>query len=68
MTRKTISPARRFLYLGVDKIRFPMRIGNIRDCRRDYRTFGELAPDKSNVIVFLTGADGTTEQAAFPLV
>ncbi len=36
----------------------------IRGCRVGYRTFGELAPDKSNVIVFLNGAGGTSEQAA----
>jgi len=36
----------------------------IRDCRVGYRTFGELSADKSNAIVFLTGAGGTTEQAA----
>ncbi len=36
----------------------------IRDCRVGYRTFGKLAPEKSNAIVFLTGAGGTTEQAA----
>jgi homoserine O-acetyltransferase len=35
----------------------------IRDCRVGYPTFGELAADKSNAIVFLTGAGGTTEQA-----
>src|SRR6266576_155812 len=35
----------------------------IRDCRIGYRTFGKLAPDKSNVIVFTTWASGTTEQA-----
>ena len=36
----------------------------IRDCRVGYRTFGELSADKSNAIVFLIGASGTTEQAA----
>jgi len=36
----------------------------IRDCRVGYRTFGTLAPDRSNAVVFLTGAGGTTEQAA----
>jgi homoserine O-acetyltransferase len=35
----------------------------IRDCRIGYRTFGKLAADKSNVIVFTTWASGTTEQA-----
>src|ERR1700730_2619013 len=35
----------------------------IRDCRIGYRTFGKLAGDKSNVIVFTTWASGTTEQA-----
>lgn len=37
--------------------------GVIRDCRIGYRTFGKLAGDKSNVIVFTTWASGTTEQA-----
>ena len=36
--------------------------GVIRDCRVGYRTFGKLATDKSNVIVFATWASGTTEQ------
>ena len=36
--------------------------GVIRSCRIGYRTFGKLAADKSNVIVFLTWASGTTEQ------
>ena len=36
--------------------------GVIRDCRIGYRTFGKLAADKSNVIVFLTWASGTSEQ------
>src|SRR5215216_1516385 len=36
--------------------------GVIRDCRVGYRTFGTLATDKSNVIVFPTWASGTTEQ------
>jgi len=36
----------------------------IRGCHVGYRTFGELAPDKSNVIVFLNGAGRTSEQAA----
>src|ERR1041384_2530115 len=36
--------------------------GVIRDCRVGYRTFGMLAADKSNVIVFPTWASGTTEQ------
>jgi homoserine O-acetyltransferase len=35
----------------------------IRGCRIGYRTFGKLAGDKSNVIVFTTWASGTTEQA-----
>lgn len=35
----------------------------IRDCRIGYRTFGKLAGDESNVIVFTTWASGTTEQA-----
>jgi hypothetical protein len=35
----------------------------IRGCRIGYRTFGKLADDKSNVIVFPTWASGTTEQA-----
>lgn len=36
--------------------------GVIRDCRIGYRTFGTLNPDKSNVVVLLTWASGTTEQ------
>src|SRR5687767_12828201 len=36
--------------------------GVIRQCRVGYRTFGTLAADKSNVIIFLTWASGTTEQ------
>jgi homoserine O-acetyltransferase len=34
----------------------------IRNCRVGYRTFGKLAANKANVIVFLTWASGTTEQ------
>ena len=36
--------------------------GVIRNCRVGYRTFGKLAADRSNVIVFPTWASGTTEQ------
>lgn len=36
--------------------------GVIRDCRIGYRTFGQLNPDKSNVVLFPTWAGGTTEQ------
>ena len=36
--------------------------GVIRNCRIGYRTFGKLAADKSNVIVFPTWASGTSEQ------
>src|ERR1700741_4930733 len=36
--------------------------GVIRNCRIGYRTFGRLNSDKSNVVVFLTWAGGTTEQ------
>jgi homoserine O-acetyltransferase len=36
--------------------------GVIRNCRIGYRTFGTLAADRSNVIVFPTWASGTTEQ------
>jgi homoserine O-acetyltransferase len=36
--------------------------GAIRNCRVGYRTFGQLAADKSNVVVFPTWAGGTTEQ------
>ena len=36
--------------------------GVIRNCRIGYRTFGTLNSDKSNVVVFLTWAGGTTEQ------
>lgn len=32
----------------------------IRDCRLAYRTFGELAPDKSNVVLFPTWLAATT--------
>ena len=38
--------------------------GVIRQCRIGYRTFGKLAADKSNVVVFPTWASGTTEQLA----
>jgi homoserine O-acetyltransferase len=38
--------------------------GVIRNCRIGYRTFGKLAPDKSNIVVFPTWASGTTEQLA----
>ncbi|HSE15643.1 MAG TPA: alpha/beta fold hydrolase [Pyrinomonadaceae bacterium] len=36
--------------------------GVIRDCRIGYRTFGQLNPGKSNVIVIPTWAGGTSEQ------
>ena len=36
--------------------------GVIRQCRVGYRTFGKLNSDKSNVVVLLTWAGGTTEQ------
>jgi homoserine O-acetyltransferase/O-succinyltransferase len=36
--------------------------GVIRNCRVGYRTFGTFNRDKSNVVVFLTWAGGTTEQ------
>jgi homoserine O-acetyltransferase len=43
---------------------FKLESGSIiRECRIGYRTFGNLAGDKSNVIVFTTWASGTTEQA-----
>jgi homoserine O-acetyltransferase len=38
--------------------------GVIRECRIGYRTFGKIAADKSNVVVYLTWASGTTEQLA----
>lgn len=38
--------------------------GVIRQCRVGYRTFGKLAADKSNVVVYVTWASGTTEQLA----
>ena len=38
--------------------------GVIRQCRIGYRTFGKIAEDKSNVVVFLTWASGTSEQLA----
>ena len=38
--------------------------GVIRQCRIGYRTFGKLAADKTNVVVFPTWASGTTEQLA----
>src|SRR5450432_2243192 len=34
----------------------------IRDCRIGYRTFGQLNPEKSNVIIVPTWANGTTAQ------
>lgn len=36
----------------------------IHDCRIGYRTYGQLAPDKSNVIVVTTWFGGTTEGLA----
>lgn len=36
----------------------------IRDCQLGYRTFGQLAADKSNVVLFPTWALGTSGQAA----
>ena len=36
--------------------------GVIRQCRVGYRTFGKLNAEKSNVVVLLTWAGGTTEQ------
>lgn len=36
--------------------------GVIRNCRIGYRTFGKLNENKSNVVVMLTWASGTTEQ------
>jgi homoserine O-acetyltransferase/O-succinyltransferase len=36
--------------------------GVIRQCRIGYRTFGKLAADKSNVVVYVTWASGTSEQ------
>lgn len=36
----------------------------IRACRIGYRTFGTLNADRSNAILFLTWASGTTEQLA----
>ena len=39
--------------------------GTIHDCRLGYRTFGELAEDKSNVIVVLTWFGGTSEGLTF---
>lgn len=38
--------------------------GVIRQCRIGYRTFGKIAADKSNVVVYLTWASGTSEQLA----
>ncbi|HET8783877.1 MAG TPA: alpha/beta fold hydrolase [Pyrinomonadaceae bacterium] len=38
--------------------------GVIRQCRIGYRTFGKLAADKSNVVVYVTWASGTSEQLA----
>jgi homoserine O-acetyltransferase len=36
----------------------------IRNCKIGYRTFGKLAPDRSNAIVFPTWFTGTTKQLA----
>lgn len=36
----------------------------IRDCRIGYRTYGQLASDRSNVVVVLTWLGGTTEGLA----
>ena len=36
----------------------------IKGCRVGYRTFGTLNGDRSNVVLFLTWASGTTEQLA----
>ena len=42
---------------------FKLESGEVlRDCRIGYRTFGQLNPDKSNVILLATWAGGTTEQ------
>src|ERR1041385_5674425 len=49
----------RFANIGDLKLR---NGGVIRNCRIGYRTFGTLNNDKSNVVVFLTWAGGTTEQ------
>lgn len=38
--------------------------GIIRNCRVGYRTFGKLAADQSNVVVFPTWAGGKSEQLA----
>ncbi len=44
---------------------FKLQSGEIlKDCKIGYRTFGTLAPDKSNIIVLPTWASGTTEQLA----
>ena len=44
---------------------FKLESGEVlRDCRIGYRTFGQLNPGKSNVILFPTWAGGTTEQLA----
>lgn len=34
----------------------------LRECRVGYRTFGQLNPEKSNVIIYPTWANGRTEQ------
>lgn len=41
---------------------FKLESGEVlRDCRVGYRIFGELAPDRSNAILFLTWFRGTSE-------
>ena len=44
---------------------FKLESGDVlRDCHIGYRTFGQLSADKSNIILVLTWAGGTTEQLA----
>src|SRR5207248_6265086 len=55
------SQQQQFANLGDFKLQSGEMIG---DCRIGYRTFGQLNPDKSNVILIPTWAGGTTEKLA----
>src|SRR5689334_3167457 len=44
---------------------FKLKSGEVlRDCRIGYRTFGAMNETKSNVVVMLTWAGGTTQELA----
>jgi homoserine O-acetyltransferase len=58
-----------YMYASAQEQRFAnlgdFKLGSgdvIRDCRIGYRTFGVLNSDKSNVVLVLTWASGTTEE------